>query len=78
MAKESVEALLKQAIAASERTTEASNRTTFAVRAFVVFLFLQLTFTSIAAVFVWFGYSAYNGFGWVVVGLFVFVLGVKA
>jgi hypothetical protein len=69
MAKESVEELLKQAIAAS-------NRTTFAVRAFVLFLFLQLTFTSIAAVFVWYGYSAYNGFGWVVVGLVIFALGV--
>ena len=69
MAKESVEELLKQAIAAS-------NRTTLAVRAFVLFLFLQLTFTSIAAVFVWYGYSAYNGFGWVVVGLVIFALGV--
>jgi hypothetical protein len=69
MAKESVEELLKQAIAASDRTT-------FAIRAFVLFLFLQLAFTSIAAVFVWFGYTAYNGFGWVIVGLVIFALGV--
>ncbi len=76
MAKESVEELLKQAIAASDRTTAASDRTTFAVRAFVLFLFLQLAFTSIAAVFVWFGYTAYNGFVFVIVGLVVFFLGV--
>jgi hypothetical protein len=69
MAKESVEELLKQAIAASDRTT-------FAVRAFVLFLFLQLAFTSIAAVFVWFGYTSYNGFVFVIFGLVIFFLGV--
>jgi uncharacterized membrane protein (DUF485 family) len=76
MEKETVEELLKQAIAASDRTTAASNRTTFAIRAFVLFLFLQLAFTTIAAFFVWLGYTAYNGFGWVVVGIAIFVLGV--
>jgi hypothetical protein len=40
MAKESVEELLKQAIAASDRTTAASDRTTRAIRAFVLFLFI--------------------------------------
>ena len=69
MAKESLEELLKQAIAAS-------NRTTFAIRAFVLFLFLQLAFTTIAAFFIWYGYTAYNGFGWVVFGIAIFVLGV--
>jgi hypothetical protein len=57
MAKESVEELLKQAIAASDRTTAASDRTTRAIRAFVLFLFIQLTFTSIAAFMYWQGAS---------------------
>jgi uncharacterized membrane protein (DUF485 family) len=76
MANEAVEELLRQAIAASDRTTAASNRTTFAIRAFVLFLFLQLAFTTIAAFFIWLGYTSYNGFGWVVVGIAIFVLGV--
>ena len=48
MAKESVEELLKQSIAASDRTTAASDRTTRAVRAFVRFLFIQLVAITIA------------------------------
>jgi fatty acid desaturase len=48
MGKESVEELLKQSIAASDRTTAASNRTTRAVRAFVRFLFIQLVAITIA------------------------------
>lgn len=48
MAKESLEELLKQVIQASDRTTLASNRTTRAVRAFVRFLFIQLTAITIA------------------------------
>ena len=76
MAKETVEELLKQAIAASDRTTAASNRTTFAIRAFVLFLFLQLAFTTIAAFFVWLGYNLYGGFGWVVIGFAIFAFGV--
>lgn len=53
--KESVEELLKEVIAASDRTAAASDRTTRAIRAFVLFLFIQLTFTSIAALFFWWG-----------------------
>jgi|688.fasta_scaffold324089_2 hypothetical protein len=60
MAKESVEELLKQAIAASDRTTAASDRTTRAIRAFVLFLFIQLTFTSIAAILFWIGVSIFE------------------
>jgi hypothetical protein len=60
MGKESVEELLKQAIAASDRTTAASDRTTRAIRAFVLFLFIQLTFTSIAAFFFWIGASIFE------------------
>ena len=54
---QSVEALLREAIAASDRTTAASDRTTRAIRAFVLFLFIQLTFTSIAAFLFWAGAS---------------------
>jgi hypothetical protein len=55
MTKESAEELLREAIAASNRTTAASDRTTRAIRAFVLFFFIQLTFTSIAALFFWWG-----------------------
>ena len=78
MAKESVEELLKQAIAASDRTTAASNRTTHAIRAFVLFIFLQLAFTTIAAFFIWLGFSLYGGFGWAVFGFVIFTFGVIA
>ena len=57
MAKESVEELLKEVIDASNRTTAASDRTTRAIRAFVLFLFIQLTFTTIAAFLFWAGAS---------------------
>jgi len=63
MAKESLEELLKQAIAASDRTTAASDRTTRAIRAFVLFLFIQLTFTSIAAFLFWIGASIFETAG---------------
>jgi hypothetical protein len=57
VAKESVEELLKEVIEASNRTTAASDRTTRAIRAFVLFLFIQLTFTTIAAFLFWAGAS---------------------
>jgi len=41
-----------------------------------LFLFLQLTFTTIAAFLIWLGYNSYNGFALVVFGVGIFVLGV--
>jgi hypothetical protein len=77
MAKESVEELLQEAIAASNRTTAASDRTTRAIRAFVLFLFIQLTFTSIAALFIWWGSTlTYLGSTAIVIAIILWALGV--
>jgi hypothetical protein len=76
MAKESVEELLKQAIAASDRTTAASNRTTHAIRAFVLFIFIQLGFTTVAAFSITLGFSVNGAVGGVVFGFVFFVIGV--
>ena len=74
MAGESVEELLKQAIAASDRTTAASNRTTHAIRAFVLFIFIQLGFTTVAAFSITLGFSVNGAVGVVVFGFVFFVM----
>ena len=81
MANETVEELLKQAIAASDRTTAASDRTTRAIRAFVLFIFIQLTFTSIAALLFWWGANIYDstaGFRVMLLGFAIWLIGVVA
>ena len=49
---EQIQLLLADSIAAQNRTTRAANRTTHAVRAFVRFLFIQLSAITLAA-FLW-------------------------
>jgi ABC-type transport system involved in multi-copper enzyme maturation permease subunit len=70
MQKDSVEGLLREVIAASDRTTRA-------VRAFVIFLFLQLTFTTIAGLLFWVGSSTYLSYGvpMVVLALLIWFVG---
>ena len=79
MAKETFEELLKEVIAASNRTTAASDRTTRAIRAIVSFLFIQLTFTSIAVLMFWWGANIYDstaGFSVIIIAFTIWLMGV--
>jgi hypothetical protein len=79
VAKETIEELLKEVIAASNRTTTASDRTTRAIRAIVSFLFIQLTFTSIAVLMFWWGANIYDstaGFLVIIIAFTIWLMGV--
>jgi hypothetical protein len=79
VAKETFEELLKEVIAASNRTTAASDRTTRAIRAIVSFLFIQLTFTSIAVLMFWWGANIYDstaGFSVIIIAFTIWLMGV--